>query len=514
MHTTVYSISESPLAAGEIWVGTDDGNIQLTRDDGNHWVNVVGNVRGVPKNSWISWVQASSFDAGTAYVAFDRHTFGDMAAYVYVTTDFGKSWSPLVAPQDAKGVRGYAHVIKEDTVDPQLLFLGTEFGLWISVDRGSHWAQFKGGHIPTVAVRDLAIQARDNDLVLATHGRGIWIVDDITPLRHLTAELRTQEAAFVSARPIQQRIEANGGWPGGAAAFSGDNPATGAVITYYQPRRHLFGKLEIEIVDSEGTVVGELPASTRRGLNRVVWTMHLKPPHVPPAVQLSQAGTQGPRALPGIYTVRLKKNGKTYETKITVDLDGRVRWNLADRRAQYAAAMQVNTLFNDESTLFARIVGLREQIEKANKEQSTNPAAKHKLEMLDGKLDALRKRIVATTEGGAITGEERLREHTDQLYGSIISWDGPPAAYQLENTAALRAELAQLDSEFSQITTSDMPAVNQALKGTGGHPLTVPPLAALDDDDGPAGSGGIAGTRADPDARLGVELPKAFRLWN
>jgi hypothetical protein len=212
--------------------------------------------------------------------------------------------------------------------------------------------------------------------------------------------------------------------------------------------------------------------------------------------------------------VRLKKNGKTYETKITVDLDGRVRWSLADRRAQYAAAMQVDTLFNDESMLFARIVGLREQIEKANKEQSSNTAAKHKLEMLDGKLDALRKRIVATTEGGAITGEERLREHTDQLYGSIMSWDGPPAAYQLENTTALRAELAELDSEFSRITTSDMPAVNQALKGTGGHALTVPPLAALDDDDGPAGSGGIAGTRADPDARLGVELPRAFRLWN
>jgi hypothetical protein len=176
--------------------------------------------------------------------------------------------------------------------------------------------------------------------------------------------------------------------------------------------------------------------------------------------------------------------------------------------------MQVDALFNDESTLFARIVGLREQIEKANKEQSTNTAAKHKLEMLDGKLDALRKRIVATTEGGAITGEERLREHTDQLYGSIISWDGPPASYQLENTAALRAELAQLDSEFSRITTTDMPALNQALKGTGGHALTVPPLAALDDDDEPAGSGGIPGTRADPDARLGVELPRACRLWN
>ena len=112
--------------------------------------------------------------------------FGDMTPYVYVTTDYGKTWNALVDGKDTKGVRGYAHVIKEDPVDPQLLFLGTEFGLWISIDGGAHWAQFKGGHLPAVAVRDLAVQPRDNDLVLATHGRGIWIVDDITPLRHLT----------------------------------------------------------------------------------------------------------------------------------------------------------------------------------------------------------------------------------------------------------------------------------------------------------------------------------------
>jgi photosystem II stability/assembly factor-like uncharacterized protein len=514
MHTTVYSISESPLAAGQIWVGTDDGNIQLTRDGGDHWMNVVANVPGVPKSSWVSWVQASSFAAGTAYVAFDRHSFGDMAPYVYVTTDFGKTWTPLVSAKDVKGVRGYAHVIKEDTVDPKLLFLGTEFGLWISADGGAHWGQFKGGHIPTVAVRDLVIQPRDNDLILATHGRGIWIVDDITPLRHLTPELAAQDAAFISARPVQQRIEANGGWFLGAAAFTGDNPATGAVITYYQRRRHLFGKLKIEIVDSGGKVVGELPASTRRGLNRVIWTMHLDPPHVPPAVQLAQAGTQGPRALPGTYTVRLEKNGQVYETKITIGLDGRVKWSLADRQAQYAAAMQVHALFNDESVLFARIVGLREQIEQANKGRPANDPVHHELARLDEKLDALRKKIVATTEGGAITGEERLREHTDQLYGAITSWDGPPTAYQLENTQALRAELAGVDSELTGITTTDLPTINKALQSKGGHALTLPPPTAFEATDEHGGAGGLAAGRQDPDARFGVDLPRNLRLWN
>ncbi len=513
MHTTVYSISESPVAAGLIWVGTDDGNLQLTRDGGQHWDSVVGNVPGVARNAWVSWVQASAFAPGSAYVAFDRHTFGDMAPYVYATTDFGKSWRPLVSSQDSKGVRGYAHVIKEDTVDSQLLFLGTEFGLWISVDGGAHWAQFKGGHLPAVAVRDLAIQPRDNDLVLATHGRGIWIVDDITPLRQLTPQLTSQDAAFVSARPAQQRIEANGGWANGAAAFVGDNPAGGAVMTYYQRTRHLFGKLRIEVLDSNGELIDELPASTRRGLNRVVWTMHRRPPHVPPAAQLAQAGTQGPRVLPGTYAIRLHKNDKVYETQATIGLDTRVTWSLADRKAQYEAAMKVYALFNDESELFARIAGLREQVAQAGKSRPKGDALLRRLEDFDGKLDAIRKKIVATREGGAITGEERLREHTDQLYGAITSWDGPPSAYQLENIAALRAQLGEIDGDFTRVILTQLPELNNALKSKGAQALTVPPLAVF--SGGEPGSGGIAGSgRYDPDAARGVQVPTNLKLWN
>src|SRR5438552_1697907 len=315
MHTTIYSISESPKDKSVIWVGTDDGNLQLTRDGGKSWNNLVGNVPSLPKNSWVSWVQASNFDLGTAYVAFDRHTFGDMAPYVFRTADFGRTWTPLVTPADLKGVRGYAHVIREDVVQPNLLFLGTEFGLFVSIDGGTRWAQFKGNHFPAVAVRDLAIQPRENDLILATHGRGIWIVDDITPLRALTSDLLRQEVAFVSARPGQQRIEGTGGWANGDAAFVGDNPPDTAVITYYQRSRHLFGKLKLEVLDSSGHVVDELPASKRSGLNRVIWSMREKPPRVPPAAQIANHGIRGPRVLPGEYTIRLTKNGKTYETK-------------------------------------------------------------------------------------------------------------------------------------------------------------------------------------------------------
>jgi photosystem II stability/assembly factor-like uncharacterized protein len=512
MHTTIYSISESPLAAGTIWVGTDDGNLQLTRDGGAHWGNVIGNVRGAPQRAWVNWVQASAYAPGTAYIALDRHTFGDMAPYVYVTTDFGKTWTPLASAQDTRGVRGYAHVIKEDTVDPKLLFLGTEFGLWVSVDAGSHWAAFKGGDIPAVAVRDLAIPPRDGDLVLATHGRGIWIVDDITPLRHLTPDLLAAECAFVSARPVQQRIEASGGWVNGAAAFVGTNPADGAVITYYQRTRHLFGKLKLEVLDSEGHVVDELPASSRRGLNRVVWRMHLPPPHVPPAVQVADAGTQGPRVLPGTYTVRLENNGQSYDTRIEVGLDRRVQWNLADRRAQFDAAMKVYTLFNDESALFERIVALRTQVLAAAKGRPAQDPLARTLSTFDGKLDALRKQIVATTEGGAITGEERLREHTDQLYGAITSWDGPPSNYQLDNIAGLRAQLDEVGAQFTRLTTTDLPAINAALHAKGAPALSVPPPTVYQDDE-PAERTGAAAGRADADAPRSLDVPADLRLW-
>src|SRR5881398_1848716 len=475
MHTTIYSISESPKDKSLIWVGTDDGNLQLTRDSGKTWNNVIGNVPGLPKNSWVSWVQASNFNAGSAYAAFDRHTFGDMAPYVFRTTDYGKTWTPLASAEDAKGVRGYAHVIKEDLVKPDLLFLRTEFGLWVSIDGGKNWAQFKGNHFPAVAVRDLAIQPRDNDLVLATHGRGIWIIDDITPLRALAPDLLKQEVAFVSARPVQQRIEGSGGWANGDAVFIGDNPPDAAVINYYQRERHLFGKLKLEVLDSSGRVIDELPASKRPGLNRVTWPMRVKPPRVPPAAQIAFAGVRGPRLVPGVYTVRLTKAGKVSETKLTIDLDRRANFSAADRKAQFDAAMNVHTLFDEESALMDRIVSLRKALASSGGALSEADPLRKNISDFDGKVDAVRKKIVATTEGGAITGEERLREHTDQLYGAILSYEGKPGAYQIAYIDALKRELVDVTKEFEQLLTQDLVTLNESLKSKGQQPIEPPP---------------------------------------
>jgi hypothetical protein len=177
--------------------------------------------------------------------------------------------------------------------------------------------------------------------------------------------------------------------------------------------------------------------------------------------------------------------------------------------------MKVYALFNDESALFERIAKLRGEIADASKNRPAGDATLARLAEFDGKLDGLRKKIVATKEGGAITGEERLREHTDQLYGAITSWDGPPSAYQLANTEALRGQLAQIDADFSRLTKSELPPLNGMLQGQGGRPLTVPPLTAFDDHDDVTGSGGGASAvRSDPDAVGARELPRNLRLWN
>jgi photosystem II stability/assembly factor-like uncharacterized protein len=469
MHTTIYSISESPRNAGVIWVGTDDGNVQLTRNGGGAWTNVVGNVTGLPPSSWVSWIEASRYDPATAYATFDRHTFGDMTPWVYKTTDYGKTWKRIVSPE--AGVRGYAHVIKEDTVEKNLLFLGTELGLWISVDGGARWAEFKGGDFPSVAVRDIQIQARENDLVLATHGRGIWIIDDITPLRAMTTTLEKQ-TAFLPARPVQQRMNANGGWPEGDAVFVGPNPPSGATISYYLRSRHIYGPIKLEVLDAAGKLVETIAPTKRRGINRVAWNMRVKPPRVPRAAQVAFSSSQGPRVVPGTYTLRLTRGTEVVETKLAIGLDRRAPYNVASRKAQFDAVMRAHKLFEDMTTATDRIEALRAAVLEREKALGTDPLAA-KLRAIRDKLDETRKLVVATTEGGAITGEERIREHLDTLYGAMNGWDGKPTRYQLDNLDALRRELGDVQSALEAIATKDARALDDELKQKKLTPLPV-----------------------------------------
>jgi photosystem II stability/assembly factor-like uncharacterized protein len=475
-HTTIYSISESPKNSRVIWAGTDDGNVQLTQDGGASWQNRVDNIKGLPKASWVSWIEASRFDPATAYATFDRHTFGDLTPYVYKTTDFGMTWVRIAGPE--QGLRGWAHVIKEDTIRPDLLFVGTEFGLWISPDGGKLWAEFKGGNFPGVAVRDLVVHPRTNDLVLATHGRGIWIVDDISPLRGLSDNVLQKEAAFLEARPVVQRIQGQGGYVEGDATFSGPNPPGGAVITYYQRTRHLFGPIKIEILGPDGKLVDTIPASKRRGINRVSWSMRVAPPRMPRAAVVAGSSLQGPRVLPGTYTVRLTKGKEVYETKLDIGLDPRAGFSITDRKAQFDAAMRVHGLFNVMSTLVDKIAYLRAQADQAAGKLPEKDALRKQLETFSTLADSIRKKIVATKEGGAITGEERLREHMDSLYGAILSYEGRPAQYQVDSIDALQRELDDVSKEFDTFTAKALPKINEGLKGKGMRLIDLPPVGS------------------------------------
>jgi len=471
MHTTIHAISESPRDANVVWVGTDDGNVQVTRDAGKTWTNVTANIIGLPKNAWVSGVEAGHFDAGTVYATFDLHTFGDMRPYAYKSTDYGATWTPVVAPDSP--VRGYAHVIKEDLVNKDLLFLGTELGLWVSVDVGRHWAKYKGGDFPNVAVRDLAIHPRDHDLVIGTHGRGIWIIDDITPLRTLTPAVLSTPVAFLPARPTVQRLQANGGWSNGDAVYVGPNPPSDAVITYYLRRRHILGDMKIEVFDANNRLVGTLPTTKRRGLSRVTWSMRLPAPKVPPAASAAFGAAFGPRVLPGTYTIKMTKDTATYSTQLVVQSDPRAAHTAADRRAGFDLAVKLSGQLADMTFAVERMNAVRQALDDRAGKLPANDAVARRLRTASAAVDALRKRIVATKEGGMITGEERLRENLTDLYSNMVFYDGGPSQTQLERADALARELADVVRDFDAWATRDLAGINNALRGKKLEPIAV-----------------------------------------
>ena len=461
MHTTIYSIAEQKGDANTIWVGTDDGNVQLTRDAGKTWSNVIANIKGLPKFSWVSAINLGNKPC-EAYITFDRHTVGDMEPYAYVTRDFGKSFSRIAS--SAQGIRGYAHTLKQDPETSNVLYIGTEFGLWISIDAGKRWAEFKATDFPAVAVRDMDFQTREHDLVLATHGRGIWVIDDLTPLRALEDQLLAKDFSVLPARSVQQRISGVGGWSPGDAVFVGANPQGGVIITYFQKTRHLFGKMVIEVLDSAGNVIDTVPAGKRAGINRVSWAGRVKPPTVPKAAQAAFAGTQGPRVLPGTYTIRITKGGQSYEQKIDISLDRRATYTVADRKAQFAAAMQVHALFGEMSKVTSAIERMSMLAQFAPKMFPSGAPELQQITALINSAQEIRKKIVATKEGGAITGEERLREHTDMLYSSLLGYEGKPGQYLLDRIVVLSDELKAIQAEFGALMQKNAPLM-ETVKG-------------------------------------------------
>ena len=338
-HCTIITISESPITPGLIWVGTDDGNVQITRNGGVRWTNVRRNVPGVPEGIWVSRVEASHFEEGTCYLTFDGHRSDNFTPWVFKTTDYGQTWTNI-----SNNIRdGHCmYVIKEDLKNPNLLFAGSEFACFFSINKGETWSTLnlhekENNYLPTVAVHDLVIHPRDGDLIAGTHGRGIWILDDITPLQQLTEEVLAADAHLFESRVATNWLRQRAGTSYGAFRFSGPNPSNSPVISYYLKSA---AEVKIEITDITGTLKRTIIEQGQPGINKLEWDMRFDPPEMTEEQirqqqqQMQQmmqrqqfaggqrrGGARGATAGVGEYAVKMTVNEQTYTSKIVIRQD-------------------------------------------------------------------------------------------------------------------------------------------------------------------------------------------------
>ncbi|MFO1496400.1 MAG: hypothetical protein U1F26_17265 [Lysobacterales bacterium] len=462
-HATIYTIAESPLDARTIWVGTDDGHVQLTRDGGQSWTNLTGKLKGAPKGGWVSRIEASPHDAGTAFLTIDDHRRGDMKPYVLVTRDYGASFTAL----DLSTVEGYAWVIEQDPVQANLLYLGTEFGLYLSLDAGAHWTRF-AENLPRVAVHDLYIHPREHDLIIATHGRGIYIIDDLTPLRALTPELLAQELAVLPSRPGIQTVGGALQEFGGDDEYAGQSLPDVAVINFYAQKRHMFGDSKLEVYNAANEKVTTLPVDKRRGVVRIDWPMRLKAPKLPPSTQLVPAFV-GPRLPEGEYRYVLTRGKQVVEGKVTLAADPRSPHSPEDRAAQRELALALHGELGELTYTADTLTDLIKQIDA--RLQSLAGKAPKQLSSYRAAIDTLQKQLAASsTDGGYVSGEEQLRERMGQLYGAVVSYDGRPSASQQREHENVQRELTERNADRDRLL-AQLPDINAALSKAGADAL-------------------------------------------
>lgn len=502
-HTTILTIAPSPIQQGVIWVGTDDGNVQVTQDAGKTWTNVVKNIPGVPANTWVPHIEASKFDAGTAYVVFDDHRRSNWTTYVYKTTDFGKSWTsltkndPTAAKKDKKEMWGYALVIEQDPVKKDLLYLGTEFGLWVSFDDGKNWMKWTAG-TPTASYMALMVHPRDHDLVIGTHGRSAYIIDDIRPLRSVTKELldKTLHLFEIPATYQHQVKQADGYHFPGDAFFRGETKPYGALITYslnlptdttkaeeeqtpqqagpQRPgQRRDTARVQMEILDATGKVIRRMSGPSERGINRVAWNLRMDGPRVPRLAPSTEEESpfftpQGSEVLPGKYTVRVKAGGAEATQTVEVLPDPRTNIPMADRQAKFELIQKVTQRVEVVAEAVERIVRVRRSIDAALEQaRDRNDDA---VRQLRAAANDLRKKLTAVAdlfiaEPNRVQGLTRTSNTVSAKLNSVRSsltatWDAPNST-QLTNLRQAEAALEAALKEFNKVFSEDVPAFKQ-----------------------------------------------------
>ena len=440
-HCTIFTLAESSFDENIIWVGTDDGNLQYTTDGGKTWTNVAANyaAAGIPAQTWVSSIEPSKFDKNTVYATFDNHMYGDMKTYIGKSTDMGKTWKRITSTE----FTGFAHKIKEDLVNKELLFAGTEMGLFASLDGGANWFRMKNNVPWKAMVRDIQIQPVTNDLILATHGRGIMIVDNITPMRNMTKDASQKEVLIFEPKPINISMGKYYVGSSNGDGYVGGNPSQEAPIQYYFKDRLNTGIVTVEIYDKDGKLVQSMPGTKRKGINIVRWNMRYTPPKVAGGgTKMDYGAFVAPIVLPGEYTVKIKVGDKYYENKMTMQRDEKSTMSLADMQAQFEAGMELYQM-HEKLAKLVDSVNTTQKMLKENLTKIKNPKVKKLVEEYNNKLEELRNRCLASKQKSMFADEKKLREDITDVYGTICNQEVKPSNLQMDRIQSLQQQLGE-----------------------------------------------------------------------
>jgi photosystem II stability/assembly factor-like uncharacterized protein len=447
-YPTLVAFAESPLRAGLYWAGSDDGLVHVSRDAGANWANVTANVKGLPPGTYVSRLEPSRFEEERVYATFDGHRSNDFNTYVFLSDDGGRSFRSI-ASDIPKGQ--VARCIAEDLTNPEVLYLGTEAGLWATVDRGKHWSRIKA-NLPTVPIYEITLHPRDQDMILATHGRGIWILDDLRPIQHW-AEASAAEAYLFEPAPAIQRNAAGNRMKEfeGDRQFLGTNPPGGAEFSY----RLMSEAKDVKVIvrDDSGAVVRELAGDAmkdknRAGINLAEWDLRL-PPLKPVSSEgagnpLFGPGLRGPFVLPGTYQVAISLEGKEVARgKVTVHGDPDIVISDSDRQAYFQAASEVHEMNGKANQAASAVVEAHEQmkaIQEKLKAKEPPEEITTRIEEQAKEIEGLRKRL-GVAGGGFGPDPENVRGRIGQLRGALIGSTSIPTEAQSRQVGELRGAL-------------------------------------------------------------------------
>ena len=484
---TVYSLEESSVRAGVIWVGTDDGNVQVTQDGGRTWTNVAPNIPGVGPDAVISAVEPSHRDAGTAYVGIERRMMDDFKPYVFKTTDYGRTWTNITGniPSTA-----YVQVVREDPKNSNLVYVGTELGLYANWNGGSgDWTRLHLGNMPSVAVHEVRVHPRDNDLIVATHGRAIWIFDDATPIQQMTRELAAKAAHLFPNRVATRYNTGGDAWLWGNAGFRGANAPYGAQFTYWLKDKPAADSLvKVEIL-SNGAVIRTLrkPAANA-GFNRVTWDLRYDAPKVLSDMPADSAEPgdwrsrpMGPQALPGQYVVRLTVNGQAQEQALTIRMDPTATVTLADLRTQYEQATRLNTVIASLIDTERNLMAFKGQVDERSKSgaEMHGAAAANLVKAASEeivKLDSVRHQVARPRSDRVPFYSEGPRplDRAMSLMGSVDSGLNPTIPGQLEYAGDVRRDAQTVIDMVERQVDATVRRINPLLQQLG-LPALAPP---------------------------------------